>query len=35
MNNIFHDFIDEFLVGYMYDPLIFSKEKESHYKHIE
>ena len=35
MNNIFHDCLDEFMVVYMDDLLIFSKDKESHYKHLE
>ena len=35
MNSIFHDCLDEFLVVYMDDLLIFSKDKEGHYKHLE
>jgi len=35
MNSIFHDCMDEFIVVYMDDLLIFSKDKESHYKHLE
>ncbi|MEM7375746.1 MAG: reverse transcriptase family protein [Bacteroidota bacterium] len=34
-NSIFHDCIDEFLVVYMDDLLIFSKDKESHYKRLD
>ena len=35
MNITFHDFLDEFMVIYIYDLLIFSKDKESHYKHLK
>ena len=35
MNSIFHDCMDGFIVVYMDDLLIFSKDKESHYKHLE
>jgi len=35
MNQIFHDCIDEFLVVYIDDLLIFSKDRESHYSHLE
>ena len=35
MNRIFYDCIDKFLVVYMDDLLIFSKDEESHLHHIE
>jgi len=35
MNDIFHDCIDEFLVVYIDDLLVFSKDEESHYRHLE
>lgn len=35
MNQIFHDCIDDFLVVYIDDLLIFSKDEESHYAHLE
>ena len=35
MNEIFHDCIDEFLVVYIDDLLVFSKDEESHYRHLE
>ena len=35
MNEIFHDCIDEFLVVYIDDLLVFSKNEESHYRHLE
>lgn len=35
MNHIFHECLDEFLVIYMDDLLIFSKDEESHYRHLE
>jgi Reverse transcriptase (RNA-dependent DNA polymerase) len=35
MNNIFYDFIDEFMVVYMDDLLIYSKNEEEHLKHVE
>ena len=35
MNEIFHDCIDDFLVVYIDDLLIFSKDKESHFTHLE
>jgi hypothetical protein len=35
MNNIFYDCIDEFLVVYMDDILIFSKNEEDHMGHVE
>ena len=35
MNRIFHDCIDEFLVIYMDDLLIFSKDEDQHLKHLE
>ena len=35
MNNIFYDCIDEFLVVYMDDLLIFSKNEEDHLRHVE
>ena len=35
MNAIFHDCIDEFLCVYVDDLLIFSKDEESHFRHLE
>ena len=35
MNEIFHDCIDEFLCVYIDDLLVFSKDEESHYCHLE
>jgi len=35
MNRIFYDCIDVFMVVYMDDLLIFSKDEESHLKHLE
>lgn len=35
MNRIFYDCVDVFLVVYMDDLLIFSKDEESHMKHLE
>lgn len=35
MNNIFYDCIDDFLVLYMDDLLIFSKNEEDHMMHVE
>lgn len=35
MNQIFHDCIDDFMVVYIDDLLIFSKDRESHYAHLE
>ena len=35
MNRIFYDCIDVFMVVYMDDLLIFSKDRSTHYKHIE
>ena len=35
MNEIFHDFIDAFLCVYIDDLLVFSKNEESHYRHLE
>jgi Reverse transcriptase (RNA-dependent DNA polymerase) len=35
MNDIFCDCIDDFLVVYMYDLLIFSKNKDDHIRHVE
>ncbi len=35
MNRIFYDFLDDFLVVYMDDLLIFSKGEQSHLRHIE
>jgi len=35
MNQIFHDCIDDFLVVYIDDLLIFSKDDESHFRHLE
>jgi len=35
MNQIFHDCIDDFLVVYIDDLLIFSKDRESHLTHLE
>lgn len=35
INNIFHDFVDYFLVIDMDDILTFSKDMESHYHHLE
>jgi Reverse transcriptase (RNA-dependent DNA polymerase) len=35
MNNILYDFIDEFLVVYMDDLLIFSNNEEDHMRHVE
>jgi len=35
MNNIFHDCIDDFMVIYMDDILIFSEDEESHSKHLK
>ena len=35
MNQIFYDCIDDFLVVYMDDLLVFSKDEESHLKHLE
>ena len=35
MNQIFYDCIDVFLVVYMDDLLIFSKDEESHYRNLE
>jgi hypothetical protein len=35
MNNIFYDCIDDFLVVYMDDLLIFSKNEEDHMRHVE
>ncbi len=34
MNQIFYDCIDVFLVVYMDDLLVFSKDKKSHIKHL-
>ena len=34
-NVIFHDFLDHFVVIFMDDVLIFSKDMESHQKHID
>lgn len=35
MNQIFHDFIDYFLILYIDDLLVFSKDEESHFIHLE
>ena len=35
MNDIFHDCIDDFLCVYIDDLLIFSKDEESHMRHLE
>lgn len=35
MNDIFHDGIDEFLCVYIDDLLVFSKDEESHRRHLE
>jgi Reverse transcriptase (RNA-dependent DNA polymerase) len=35
MNNIFYDFIDDFLVVYMDYFLIFSKNEEDHMRHVD
>jgi hypothetical protein len=35
MNNLFCDCIDDFLVVYMDDLFIFSKNKEDHMRHVE
>jgi Reverse transcriptase (RNA-dependent DNA polymerase)/RNase H-like domain found in reverse transcriptase/Integrase zinc binding domain/Chromo (CHRromatin Organisation MOdifier) domain/Aspartyl protease len=35
MNDIFRQHLDEFVVVYLDDILIFSKSKEDHYKHVE
>lgn len=35
MNTIFHDCLDEFLVVYMDDLLIFHIDKQGHYKHLD
>jgi hypothetical protein len=34
MNDIFRQYLDEFVVVYLDDILIFSKTKEDHYKHV-
>lgn len=35
MNDIFHDCIDDFLCVYIDDLLVFSKDEESHMRHLE
>lgn len=35
MNNILRDHLDEFIVVYIDDLLVFSKTKEEHYGHVE
>jgi hypothetical protein len=35
MNNIFYDFIDDFLVVYVDYLLIFSKNEEDHMRHVD
>jgi len=35
MNEVFHDCLDDFLVVYMDDLLIFSRDASSHYRHVE
>lgn len=35
MNEIFHEFIDEFSVVYLDDLLVFSKSKNEHYRHLD
>ncbi len=35
MNRIFYDCLDDFVVVYMDDLLIFSKDEQSHLRHIE
>lgn len=35
MNGIFHDFIDDFMVVYIEDMLVFSKDAKSHLRHLE
>ncbi|GBG59795.1 hypothetical protein CBR_g54898 [Chara braunii] len=35
MNRIFHDYLDKFVVVYLYDILIFSKSVEEHAQHVE
>src|SRR6266576_1190452 len=34
MNNIFHDYLDKFVIVYLDDILIYSKTKEEHLKHL-
>jgi hypothetical protein len=34
MNDIFRDYMDEFVVVYLDDILIFSKDQETHDKHV-
>lgn len=35
LNNIVHACFDEIMMIYMHDLLIFTKDKENHYKHLE
>lgn len=35
MNSIFHDVIDEYIVKYMADLLIFSESREEYLKHLK
>ena len=34
MNNIFHDYLDKFVIIYLNDILIYSKTKKEHLKHL-
>src|SRR5271170_5250797 len=34
MNNIFHEFLDQFVIIYLDDILIYNKTKEEHLKHV-
>jgi len=34
MNNIFHDYLDKFVIVYLDDILIYSKTKEEHLQHV-
>jgi hypothetical protein len=34
MNNVFHEYLDDFVVCYINDILIFSKDTEDHDRHV-
>ena len=35
MNNIFHDYLDKFVIIYLDDILIYSKTKKEHIQHLQ